>query len=244
MVEMVLIADGKYGHPTLKRAWDIFTRECKNRGWVVPRIMQARGYAAASANTHSDGLAVDWDKTDTKYALLWRQITSGPAWPRLWAGNFHTHGLMPNSTAAAYQVRAYKARRDGLGWQGMQGKDTLAYYPPMSVEAALSRWEDGKMPVDGKLGPVTVRHLQTFLNGRRTSPVAVDGDWGTVTTKALGEYLATNGKMDAGAVTNGRAVVKAWQDWRGVKPVDGYMGPQSTKVLQTWLNSWLVNQAK
>lgn len=148
-VTMVYIDNGKYGHPDLKRAWDIFKRECNNAGKPVPRVMQAAGNAKASADTHKDGMAIDWDSTDPWYATLWRKVTSGPAWPRLWPGNHHTHGVLPNSGSAAYQVRAYRARRDGLGWQGLKGGDTLPYYPPMALDKALSRWEE-RTPVTCK----------------------------------------------------------------------------------------------
>lgn len=235
-VNMVYIDNGEYGHPDLKRAWDIFKRECINAGKPVPRIMQAAGNAKASADTHKDGMAVDWDSTDPWYATLWRKITSGPAWPRLWPGNYHTHGALPNSTSAAYQVHAYRARRDGLGWQGLKGKDTLQYYPPMALDKALARWE-GRIPVDGKLGPVTVRALQSFLNARGER-LAVDGIFGGATMRALGKYLSRNGRMRAASVGDSAATCIAFRKWRNVRGGHDYwIDKTTTKAMQQWLNA-------
>lgn len=233
MVNMVPIADGKVGHPDLAKAWKVFAEQCRNSGRRVPRIMQAYGFAKASAGVHADGMSVDWDSTDEWYAVLWRKVTTGPAWPRLWAGNFHTHASLPNAVSAAYQVRAYRARRDGLGWRGMAGRDTLPYVAPMNLDKALARW-DGRIPEDGKLGPVTVRALQRFLV-KRGADMPVDGVWGKRTTYELGKYLRRNGRLPAGDLENGRVVVKAWQVWQGQYP-DGWVGPKTCKAMQIWLN--------
>lgn len=239
MTEMVHISNGKYGHPDLKRAWDIFAGECILAGKPVPRIMQAKGSAKASADTHEDGMAVDWDSTDPWYCVLWRKITSGPAWPRLWADNFHSHAILPNCISAAYQVRAYRLRRDGLGWQGMQGKDTLPYYPPMSLDKALARW-DGKIPVDGIMGPVTIRALQRYLNARGMRPeLAVDGIYGKLTDATFERYLRKAGRGVSEWKGQPAPAIVRFQTWQGFAVGGGGIGrwtASSVRKLQVWLN--------
>jgi hypothetical protein len=76
----------------------------------------------------------------------------------------------------------------------------------------LNRETPADMKVHGGGWDVwTVKHLQRFLNKYAGARVAVDGDLGPNTTKALQRYLKV--------------------------PADGDWGPQTTRALQTFLNN-------
>lgn len=96
------------------------------------RIIQARGGAAASAGTHSDGAAVDvrvWGLTNAqrrRIVLLARECGFPASWDRPWEGNEHLHlgADVHNAwTHVDYQVIAVKDGYNGLGKGGRGGKD-------------------------------------------------------------------------------------------------------------------------
>lgn len=236
-VKMVSIpGTGKKGHPDMVRAWVTFARYCLNHGKPVPPVIQVYGFAEASADTHADGMAIDIGTTDPWYSTAWRIVTGGPMWPRLWKDNYHTHGVLPHARSAAYQVRAWRLGRDGLGWQGMAGRDPIAYKPRKGTtfEQAIRPYEHDLL-VDGVLGPATVKALQRFLN-TRSGKLVVDGKLGPATWRALGNYLAANGRMEAARVGEVQAVVRGFQTWQGAW-VDGVFGRATVKTLQRWLNA-------
>lgn len=95
-------------------------------------IVQAKGGAAASAGTHSDGAAIDfrvWGlslATIRAVVAILRECGFSATWYRDWDGNEHIHAaanLGTLSTRVLYQVRAVIAGYDGLG-NGYQGRDT------------------------------------------------------------------------------------------------------------------------
>lgn len=96
------------------------------------RIIQARGGAAASAGTHTDGAAIDvrvWSLTKAqrrRIVLLARECGFPASWDRAWPGNEHLHlaADIPGVwTRASYQVTAVKAGFNGLGSGGRGGRD-------------------------------------------------------------------------------------------------------------------------
>lgn len=96
------------------------------------RIIQARGGAAASAGTHTDGAAIDvrvWSLTKAqrrRIVLLARECGFPASWDRPWAGNEHLHlgADIPGVwTRVSYQVTAVKAGYNGLGSGGRGGRD-------------------------------------------------------------------------------------------------------------------------
>lgn len=96
------------------------------------RIIQARGGAAASAGTHTDGAAIDvrvWSLTKAqrrRIVLLARECGFPASWDRPWAGNEHLHlgADIPGVwTRVSYQVTAVKAGFNGLGSGGRGGGD-------------------------------------------------------------------------------------------------------------------------
>lgn len=235
MTNMVPIpGTNKVGHPDLARVWPVFTRYCLNHGKPAPRLLQAYGFAKASANTHGDGLAADWDLTDTWYSLAWRKITGGPAWPRLWPGNYHSHGLLPHSISAAYQVRAWRLGFDGTGWMGMKARDTLGNRQIVARPFThyLAPYERDLL-VDGMLGSATVGRLREYLV--RRGYTLDDKSW-ECTWRTFGRFLAANGHMAKSRTAEPDAVTRAFQRWQG-QYVDGVLGPASVRALQRWLNT-------
>lgn len=101
------------------------------------RIIQARGGAAASAGTHSDGVAVDtriWHLTAAQrrtVVRLLRECGWSATWDRAWPGNEHLHAVsdLVNTsgtriaTRASYQTVAVRAGFNGLGSGGRGGAD-------------------------------------------------------------------------------------------------------------------------
>lgn len=107
-------------------------------------------------------------------------------------------------------------------------------------------------PIDGAFGPQTeagVRCWQTFLNNTIGAGLAVDGDWGPLTTNATAAWLAGQAPPPAPApaptpapapagVPNGGDVgaVQAWCRDHGCDPgpVDGVNGPQTRAGVSCW----------
>lgn len=90
-----------------------------------------------------------------------------------------------------------------------------------------------KLAVDGEFGPLTTRALQRALNAHGAG-LSVDGQFGPLTKRALQRYL---GVTADGAV--GSATVRALQRRVGAA-ADGAWGPQTTRALQRALNAGLI----
>jgi murein DD-endopeptidase MepM/ murein hydrolase activator NlpD len=99
---------------------------------------------------------------------------------------------------------------------------------PNGVREDVMPWFGNSAPsgiaVDGDFGPATKRALQTALS------VAADGDFGPASTRALQSFLgvAADGSW-------GPATTRALQGFLGV-PADGSFGPQTIRALQASLN--------
>lgn len=83
----------------------------------------------------------------------------------------------------------------------------------------------GALAVDGDFGPATTRALQRALG------VTADGDFGPASTRALQNFLGITADGDWGPITT-----RALQAFLGVA-VDGDFGPASTRALQERLNA-------
>lgn len=89
----------------------------------------------------------------------------------------------------------------------------------------------GKLAVDGQWGPATTRALQKALG------VTQDGEIGSQTVKALQKKLIAAGHNIAADGEMGPATIKALQTFiLGSKYADGEIGPQTVKALQNYLN--------
>ena len=120
--------------------WSAFRRLLLAKGMSVPTIWQAVGGNESSAGTHSNGGATDWSGISKAHALLAREMGAAATWPRNWDGNRHTHSVLTgcaHNAPARYQIDAVKARRDGLGSDGMAGPD------PLPLPKVWRTWREG-----------------------------------------------------------------------------------------------------
>lgn len=96
--------------------------------------------------------------------------------------------------------------------------------------------------VDGDLGPVTVRALQTLLAREGRYAGAVDGSWGPMTSSAAQSWLAGlgfyRGRIDGSWGSMSRTALQQFLARKGldVGPADGVQGPRTVRALQTYLN--------
>lgn len=125
------------------------------------RIIQARGGARASANTHLDGAGIDYRVWGMNRAARWvivalfRECGFSASWYRDWAGNEHLHigaNLGNTWTYLAYQVGAVIAGFDGLGSGGRAGRDTHPKPSQWRTVREGAAWAQNQLIVNGQPG--------------------------------------------------------------------------------------------
>jgi peptidoglycan hydrolase-like protein with peptidoglycan-binding domain len=132
-------------------------------------------------------------------------------------------GMDGPATQAA--VRDFQGK-NGLTVDGIAGPETDA-----KLNAVLSGSGDGLIAVDGQWGAATTRKLQKALG------VPVDGELGPVTIKALQNKLIALGHKIAADGEIGPATTRALQTYlMGAKNADGILGPATVSALQDYLN--------
>lgn len=90
----------------------------------------------------------------------------------------------------------------------------------------------GKLAVDGEWGAATTRALQSALD------VTADGEMGPITVRALQSRLAAVGHLIEVDGEIGPATIRAMQTFiLGHEYADGQMGPRTIRGLQSYLNS-------
>lgn len=126
------------------------------------RIIQARGGAAASAGTHTDGAAIDvrvWSLTKAqrrRIVLLARECGFPASWDRAWPGNEHLHlgADIPGVwTRVSYQVAAVKAGYNGLGSGGRGGRDDGPKPSAWRNTTTGPEWARQKLAASGAASP-------------------------------------------------------------------------------------------
>jgi peptidoglycan hydrolase-like protein with peptidoglycan-binding domain len=109
-------------------------------------------------------------------------------------------------------------------FQAKNGLDVDGIVGPKTL-AALNASPSGAVAVDGDFGTKTIKALQRALG------VADDGSFGTASTSALQAFLGINADGSWGPATT-----RALQAYLGVT-VDGSFGPQSVRAMQERLNA-------
>ena len=113
-------------------AWlPAFEAELIARGVIKESIdiAQLTGAADASAGVHSQGGAFDIWQHDPVTVRVARKMGADATWARTtgsFANNRHTHGVLtgcPHNGPARYQIEAVLSGGNGLGANGMGGKD-------------------------------------------------------------------------------------------------------------------------
>ena len=120
------------GCECLEAWWPVFTRLAVKQGLVKSQVDVAQGSystgVAASAGTHAGGGTVDLRQYTTPIVKLAREMGAA-AWHRTVAQGFdsaHCHLVLvgcPHNGPALYQVSAYLAGYNGLGYAGRKAKD-------------------------------------------------------------------------------------------------------------------------
>lgn len=174
-----------------------------------------KGMPASTSGGGAQSLPTPPRSSKTKFVPLWTPTGSLTTKQVQEIVNVTADGLYGAGTKAA--VAKYQ-KTLGVAADGYWGKDTEAKH------YSRVRPKDGRLTVDGLLGPATYRALQKAIGAR------ADGIWGNETRRALQRHLGV--KVD-GLV--GRGTIKALQRKVGVSQ-DGIWGPATTRALQNALN--------
>lgn len=172
--------------------------------------------------------------------FIWVQYDGGPK-----VGYHH----MPSHAGCPREGARFKAG-DRLGYVGNTGnstgphlhseveghRTTAGYWKFFDRNRVIGSGSgssvSGKLVEDGKLGPATIRTMQSVLG------VTQDGIWGSGTTRALQKKLVAVGHKIAADGELGPATIRAMQVFLlGAKNADGKMGPITIRGLQHYLNA-------
>lgn len=215
--------------------------------WVVAMVGNKSGYRFAST-----AASVAWARRNGRLRSV-RDARPGDIVVKLYTPTSgHTGIVVANEGANLLTVEGNTGGSDRDGGAVMERRRSTSFWgycigldydgsestpptsPPSSPPVGSSR-QGGGLAVDGDFGPSTVKALQDALN-RTGSHVTVDGDYGNATKRALqGRLNYTNGPVAIDGQI-GPATIKALQKHVGAS-VDGGWGPNTTRKLQEALNA-------